>query len=261
MARVESPVDGLKQRLLESTVIVERVDERGEIVRPRGLKRLTSRLNQALVERGRSAPWMLSQEECQEFWASREDGANAPDTYVAKATGIVDFLHAFWSPEVTPADHVLEIGCNAGANLNRLRELGFERMTGVEINPNALEVLRRVHPELEAGADLVRDSIESALGRLPDGAADVVLSMAVLIHLHPTSSGVFEEMARVARYVCVIELENAANNYVFPRNYRRVFERLGCIELRQATITPRGYPDVSREYDGYVARLFRTPAG
>jgi hypothetical protein len=48
---------------------------------------------------------------------------------------------------------------------------------------------------------------------------------------------------------------------VFPRNYRRVFGRLGCTELRQAAITRRGYPDVSRDYDGYVARLFRTPAG
>ena len=242
-------------------MIVERVDEQGEIVRPRGFKRVASRLSQALVENGRTGPWMLSPEECREFWASREDDGNAPVTYATKPTGIVDFMNAFWSPEVSASDHVLEVGCNAGTNLNRLRELGFERLTGIEINPHALGELRSAYPELASVADLRQDSIESALAALPDRAVDVVFSMAVLIHLHPTSSSVFRDMARVARYVCVIELESASNNYVFPRNYKRVFERLGCTELRQATITPRGYPDVSREYDGYVARLFRTPAG
>jgi SAM-dependent methyltransferase len=254
-------LSAVKSRILERTVVVERVDDDGEIVRPRGAKRLVTRMSQELVERGVAPPWVMSREECQAFWSSREDDANAPVTYATKPTGIVDFLHDVWTPEVSPGSSVLEVGCNAGTNLNRLRELGFDRLGGIEINPHALEELRRTYPELAADADLVQGSIEAALGDLPDAAFDVVLSMAVLIHLHPTSVGVFADMARVARYVCVVELESAANSYVFPRNYHRVFERLGCTELRHAMITPRGYPEVSRGYDGYVARLFRTPAG
>jgi SAM-dependent methyltransferase len=254
-------LSAVKSRVLERTVVVERVDDRGEIVRPRGAKRLVTRMSQELVERGLAPPWAMSREECQAFWASREDDANAPVTYATKATGIVDFLNDFWAPQVTPGNSVLEIGCNAGTNLNRLRELGFDRLSGIEINPHALEELRRAYPELAAEANLVEGSIESSLGDLPDAGVDVVFSMAVLIHLHPTSVGVFADMARVARYVCVIELESAANSYVFPRNYKRVFDRLGCTELRDAMITPRGYPDVNRGYDGYVARLFRTSAG
>jgi SAM-dependent methyltransferase len=254
-------LDALKRRVLQGAVIVERVDERGEPVTPRGIKRATSRIGQALVEHGIAPPWAMSREECQEFWATRADGSNAPVTYARKETGVVDFLNDFWGPEVSSENSVLEIGCNAGTNLNRLRELGFERLSGIEINPHALDELRATYPELAASADLVQGPIESALGAIPDGAFDVVFSMAVLIHLHPTSLSVFDDMARVARHVCVIELESASNSYVFPRSYRRVFERRGCTELRQATITARGYPEVSRDYDGYVARLFRTPAG
>jgi SAM-dependent methyltransferase len=250
-----------KERVMEHAIVVERVDERGEIVSPRGIKWATSRLGQVLAERGVAPPWAMTREQCQEYWASRgNNGDNSPTSYAEKATGIVDFLNGFWAPEVEPGSSVLEVGCNAGTNLNRLRELGFQRLTGIEINPQALAELRSVYPELAEHATLVNDSIETALAGLPNDAVNVVFSMAVLIHLHPTSVEVFEHMARVGRYVCVIELESASNSYVFPRNYRRVFERLGCTELRQATITRRGYPDVSPEYDGYVARLFRTPA-
>jgi SAM-dependent methyltransferase len=249
-----------KERVMEHAIVVERVDEQGEPISPRGIKWATSRLGQALAERGKAPPWAMTREQCQEYWASRANGDNAPTSYAEKATGVVDFLNGFWAPEVDPASSVLEVGCNAGTNLNRLRELGFENLTGIEINPHALEELRRVYPELAGQATLINDSIETALAGLPDRAVDVVFSMAVLIHLHPTSVDVFDHMARVARYVCVIELEKASNSYVFPRNYRRVFERLGCTELRQATITRRGYPDVSSEYDGYVARVFRTPS-
>jgi SAM-dependent methyltransferase len=254
-------LSAVKARIFERTVVVERVDDRGEIVRPRGAKRLVTRMSQELVERGVAPPWALSRKECQAFWSSRQGDANAPVTYATKSTEIVDFLNDFWAPHVTPASSVLEIGCNAGTNLNRLRELGFGQLTGIEINPHALEELRRTYPELAAQADLVEGAIESSLGAMPDAAVDIVFSMAVLIHVHPTSVSVFADMVRVARYVCVVELENAANSYVFPRNYNRVFERLGCTELRHATITPRGYPEVGRGYDGYVARLFRTPAG
>jgi SAM-dependent methyltransferase len=261
MTSTSNLLDVFKRRVLEEIVIVERVDPSGEPVTPRGLKWATSRASQALVERGIAPPWSMSREECQAYWASRANGDNEPSSYATKRTEIVDVLNDFWRPEIEPGKSVLEVGCNAGTNLNRLRELGFDDLTGIEINANALDELRRVFPELASEAKLINSPIESALGQLPDAAVDVVFSMAVLIHLHPTSVDVFADLARVARFVCVIELESASNSYVYPRRYRRVFERLGCTELRRATITRRGYPQVSPEYDGYVARLFRTPAG
>lgn len=253
-------LSGMKTRILERAVIVERVDDRGEIVEPRGAKRIVTRVAQELVERGVAPPWAMTRDECQAFWSSRVDDDNAPVTYATKATGVVDFLNDFWAPEVTSGDSVLELGCNAGTNLNRLRELGFERLRGVEINAAAIEEMGRAYPELAERAEIVNGSLEGSLAAMPDDSVDAVFTMAVLIHLHPTSVEVFEQMVRIARgYVCVLELETASNSYVFPRNYLRLFERLGCTELRHAQITRLGYPDVSREYDGYVARLFRVP--
>jgi SAM-dependent methyltransferase len=253
-------LSAVKARIFERAVIVERVDENGEIVDPRGAKRVVTRVAQELAERGVAPPWAMSREECQAFWSSREDDLNAPVTYATKPTEIVDFLNGFWSPEVAPGHSLLELGCNAGTNLNRLRELGFEALRGIEINARAIEEMERIYPELAGQAEIVNGSLEDALTGMPDDSVDVVFTMAVLIHLHPKSVDVFREMVRVARsHVCVVELETTSNSYVFPRNYRRLFERLGCIELRHARITPVDYPDVSRRYDGYVARLFRVP--
>jgi SAM-dependent methyltransferase len=253
-------LSAVKTRILERAVIVERVDDNGEIVEPRGAKRVVTRVAQELAERGIAPPWAMSREECQAFWSSRAGSSNAPVTYATKPTEIVDFLNDFWSPEVSGGDSVLELGCNAGTNLNRLRELGLEDLRAIEINAGAIEELERVYPELAERAKIVNGSLEETLSGMPDNSVDVVFTMAVLIHLHPNSVDVFRQMVRVARrHVCVVELETASNSYVFPRNYRRLFQRLGCTELRHAKITPLEYPDVSRGYDGYVARLFRVP--
>lgn len=226
---------------------------------PTGLRRATTRLNQALFERGMTPPWIWSQERCQRYWATRtSDGAdNRPADYVAKDLAIVDLMHEFWGPEVSPGSSVLELGCNAGANLERLRQLGYTDLAGIEVNPNAIEALREAFPQLAQEASLTVGKLEDVLPTLEDSSVDVVYTMAVLLHLHPASDEVFDHMARVARgHVCVIEAEETTLNYIFARNYRRVFERRGWREVRSLPITAERYPALAPTYTGYVARLF-----
>ncbi len=251
----------LKQRVYESAIVVERVDEAGEVVRPQGVKRATLRLGQALVERGITPPWALSREQCQELWAGQGgDSSNAPSAYAEKDTAIVDFMNDFWAPEVAPPASVLEIGPNAGTNLNRLRELGFDRLAGVEINPGAVSEMERAYPELARRAEIRTGAMEEVLAAMEPRSADVVFSMGVLMHVHPTSTSVFRDMVRIARgFVCVIEVERASNSYVFPRDYGRVFARLRCEEIRRTEITRTTNPHVDAAYDGSAARLFRVP--
>lgn len=261
-----SLVRKVAQRVLvvvEPYVYSERTDESGEVVRPRGLRALGLRVNQALVEAGRTPPWVLSPEECRAFWATREVGGpdNNPYDYAHKDPAIVDFLHGFWQPDVATSDRVLELGCNAGGNLSRLRELGYRNLAGIDINPLALDTLRREHPDLAADAELTLGEFEQVLPTLPAGSADCVFTMAVGIHIHPASHMVFREMARIAgRHVCVLESEVANGRYTFARNYKRIFERLGCTQIREERVDRRSHPEVSRDYDGYVARLFRVAA-
>jgi SAM-dependent methyltransferase len=229
---------------------------------PTGVRKATTRLNQALFERGMTPPWIWSQERCQRYWATRtSNGAdNRPADYVAKDLAIVDLMHEFWSPDVSPASSVLELGCNAGANLERLRQLGYTDLAGIEVNPNAIEALREAFPAVAEAASLTVGKLEDVLPALESNSVDVVYTMAVLLHLHPGSDEVFDHMARVARRnICVIEAEQTTLTYIFARNYRRVFERRGWREVTALAITAERFPALAPTYTGYVARLFAAP--
>ncbi len=239
--------------------------ENGEPFVPRGVDRVTAKLHQRLFERGTAPPWVFSAERCQEYWESqgqKSGDLNAPSSYAAKSRDIVRFMHEFWSPEIAPRDSVLELGCNSGANLEGLRAVGFSDLAGVEINPAAVQEMRVVFPELAGIADVRLGSLESVLPVIPSFSRDVVFSMAVLIHVHPSSNAVLEQMVRIARrYVCVIEAEWVTCSYIFARNYRRMFERLGAEHVRSHEISRRSLAGGQiDEYVGYTARLFRVPA-
>lgn len=99
---------------------------------------------------------------------------------------------------------------------------------------------------------------EDALRALPDNCVDVVFTMAVLLHIHPSSAALFRDLVRVARkYVCTIEAESALAAYVFPRNYQRVLGRLGCTEVKSIRLAHSANPEVGYGYFGYTARLMR----
>lgn len=246
--------------------LVERVFHNDELSGPDGAparlsaaRRPVVALNQALFERGVTPPWVCTADQCAEFWTAREvgDEQNGPDAYAEKPLDVVEFLNDFWSPEVTPDDSVLEIGCNAGPNLEGLRQLGFSDLAGVEISATAVSEMRRVFPDLAGLATIHQGRAEEVLPALPASSRDVVFTMAVLIHVHPSSHAVMAEMVRVAqKYVCVVEAEDVTTNYVFARNYRRVFERLGCTEVKTAPILSGSFPSAISGYVGYRARLF-----
>ena len=67
-------------------------------------------------------------------------------------------------------------------------------------------------------------------------------------------------MVRVARcHICVIELEQVITHNHFCRDYSRVFEALGCRQLRAAEISLSAPPRSPRSTIGYTARLFSVP--
>jgi SAM-dependent methyltransferase len=251
--------------------LVERVlyndtlaDEQGRPARVPPVKRPGKAVNQALFERGMTPPWVWGQDQCAAYWAAQEspDQANHPATYSSKSLEVTEWLTQFWAPDVTPENSVFEVGTNAGPNLELLRQKDFSRLGGVEINPSAIAEMKRAFPELAAQATIHQGDAAQALKALPTSSWDVVFSMAVLVHVHPASHRVMEEMVRIAdRHVCVVEAEDVTCGYLFARNYRRVFERLGCTEVRTAPILAQSFPSaVDQGYVGYRARLFAVPA-
>jgi hypothetical protein len=71
---------------------------------------------------------------------------------------------------------------------------------------------------------------------------------------------VFSEMVRITgRHICVIEPEQVVSHDVFCRDYRQVFESLGCRQVRAVEIGRASFPEVAEDYHGYTARLFSVP--
>lgn len=259
-ARVKTAVGPLVERLFYNDILY---DDGGVPARVSPAKRPIIALNQALFERGMTPPWILTANQCADLWASQgaDDGGNSPAAYSGKDLDVVGFLNDFWSPEVDRDASVLEVGCNSGPNLEGLRRLGFSDLAGIEINPAALAEMARAFPELTESATIHHGPAEEMLHSLETGSREVVFSMAVLMHIHPASRGVLADMVRVSRgHVCVIEPEDVTCGYVFARNYRRVFERLGCVEIKTAPILRESFASAYPGYVGYRARLFRVPA-
>lgn len=224
-------------------------------------KKIFSRFNQYLMENGYTPPWIITRQECLDFWRritnDREFTGNRPNAYATKSPGIVQFLDQFWASHINQKNSILELGCNCGANLNHLRNMGYSALSGVEINETAIEQMRLCFPDLIKNTTISIGSLEELLPELPSNSVDVVFTMAVLMHIHPTANSIFREMIRVAkRFICTLELESANCSYVFARNYRRVFTRLGCSQLKSALITREAFPFVDKGYDGYISRLF-----
>lgn len=198
-----------------------------------------------------SSPEIRSLDELHAYWRE-PDELNRPERYlehVARSR----FLVRLVAPHVPRDARVLEIGCNAGRNLAHLLEAGYEDLTGIEISADALALLRRTYPELAERGHLINASAETAMPRFGDRTFDLVFTMAVLEHIHPSSEWVFAEIARVTDSVLVtIEDEQNTSWRHIPRDYGRIFEALGMRQVEEHELSPEhGF---SRKFR---ARVFR----
>lgn len=135
--------------------------------------------------------------------------------------------------EAWPDPHttILEPGCNIGRNLYHLLQAGYSQLAGIEVSPRAFSFMHKVWPLLAERLVFYQGSIEDHITVFADQQFDVVVTMAVLMHLPPESEWVFEHLARVARRgLVVIEEEETHGHLRWPRKYQAIFERLGLRE-------------------------------
>ena len=155
-------------------------------------------------------------------WWQHPDADNQPEGYLdapERTAFLVDLVERL----VPKGSSVLEIGCNVGRNLAGLAVAGYGPLSGVEINPRAVSILRRTQPEVW----VVEAPAESVMHIFGDDVFDLVFTMAVLEHLHPSSEFVFAEMARIAPMVITIEDEVGVTPHHCPRNYAVEFDAVG----------------------------------
>ena len=87
---------------------------------------------------------------------------------------------------------ILEMGCNAGRNLKHLWDAGYHSLSAIEINSNAVKLLQKTYPDIEAS--LYIGSFEQLIDSAEE--FDLIFTIAVLMHIHPDSEWIFEKMVK-----------------------------------------------------------------
>ncbi|OVE86188.1 class I SAM-dependent methyltransferase [Natronolimnobius baerhuensis] len=136
-------------------------------------------------------------------WADRS-GEYSPEYYAYygpddTSDGICRTLEQF----VDRTAPVLELGCSSGRHLAHLYEHGFENVTGIELNGDALEVMEEAYPDLAADGEFHIDAIEGVVSDFADDEFSVVYSVETLQHLHPDATWVFDELSRITSDVLI----------------------------------------------------------
>jgi len=190
----------------------------------------------------------VNPEDVREEWADRT-GEFSPEYYAHKGPNeaseqVRDLLDHF----LDRSARVLEIGCSSGRHLAHLHGGGFRGLHGIEINEDAIDVLREEYPALADDATFHVGDAGDILPEFEDGAFDAVYTVEALQHIHPDDADdVLDEVARVTGDLLVtVENESARGagasedadvSYVndeFPlyhRDWKAVFEKRGFAQL------------------------------
>jgi len=96
---------------------------------------------------------------------------------------------------------ILEIGCSRGQTTKILKDMGFHKITGIDINQSAIQQARCDFPELT----FIHKSVEDCIFMLN---FDLVITSGVLIHIHP------DDLPKV-----IDKIKSLSNKYIFGYEY------------------------------------------
>ena len=189
-----------------------------------------------------------SKDELHRYWRSSNEMNTNPSNYLhgnKRSEYLVSLVKQYARPDAS----ILELGCNVGRNLNHLWKEGFRNLSGVEVNPDALKLMKQNFRDMEVIT--YEGSIEDRIKEL--GEYDVVFTMAVLEHVHYDSEWVFSEIARKTKgHLITIEGEKKIESELhFPRNYKTMFEGL---DLQQ--VYEKGLSQKEGLSTNFYARVF-----
>ena len=128
--------------------------------------------------------------------------------------------------ETTPTNSsVLDLGCNSGADLNLLREQGFEHLHGVDAGRAALDLFMREFPETWSIAQVRHDLFQHYLQNAPDRFVDIFYTHGATVELVHPSFPIIRHVCRVTKSKVFIQICEFGHSY--PRLYVRQFSRHG----------------------------------
>lgn len=186
-----------------------------------------------------------SKDELQNHWRNSDKMHNHPSGYLQGSSSkrseyLVSLVKQYVKPDDAASSYsssLLELGCNVGHNLNHLWNAGYHNLSGVEINPEALKLMKQNFPDMQVIT--YEGSIEDRIKELEQ--YDLIFTVAVLEHIHSDSEWVFSEMARkIKGYLITIEGEKKNESELhFPRNYKNIFEDLGMQQVYEEHLSQK----------------------
>ncbi|WP_049900284.1 class I SAM-dependent methyltransferase [Halococcus agarilyticus] len=138
----------------------------------------------------------MDSSEARRRWAERT-GAYSPTYYAHHGPNATSEAIRERLASVDRDAAILELGCSVGRHLAHLHDHGYENLHGIEINPDALDVMAETYPELAAQGTFHVDAIQNTITGFDDGRFDVVFSVETLQHVHPDDDWVFDELHRI----------------------------------------------------------------
>ncbi len=166
------------------------------------------------------------------YWRQPDDGHNNPKWYTESPAGKKRSEHLVKIVKNLGIENprILEIGTNAGRNLNALYVNGFNDLSGIEISSDAVKQMQTTYPNLFNAAQIFNESVEDAVKKIPDDTYDIVFTMAVLQHIHSDSiNEILDQiMLKSSKYILIHEVEDHVGWRHFPRNYKKEFKGRGA---------------------------------
>ena len=139
----------------------------------------------------------MDSDEVRHHWESRS-GAYSPEYYAYRGPDDAsEAVLALLERHLGPDPSVLELGCSSGRHLAHLRDEGVEDLSGVEVNPDAFDVMAEAYPDLADAGTFYEAAIEDVVEAFADGQFDLVYSVETLQHLHPDLEWVLDELVRI----------------------------------------------------------------
>ncbi len=184
-----------------------------------------------------------SPDELAEHWmvnSAHEDYVDGED----RSSIIVKLISDAWPDRLIS---ILEPGCNIGRNLHFLVKSGYLDLSGIDMSPRALPFMNETFPDVAKNLTFYEGSIEHWIVQFRDDHFDVVFTMAVLEHIHPSSEWIFGHLARIARLGIVLVEDEASHSVrMWPRKYKEIFEGFGLVEDFARDCA--GFPGLNKAY-------------
>ena len=105
---------------------------------------------------------------------------NVNQRYVEQLGISVEGILSEFFSDIDRETEILEFGCNVGLNLEGLKNIGFKKLTGVEINENVCKLAKERNPSF----NIINSSIENFK---TNKKYDLVFTSGFLIHINPKS--------------------------------------------------------------------------